>query len=165
MDDNSDDKYNGDGVDDGSININGGDGKRIVKCGDDEGGGGVDTNGGSDPDFGDDKSKCEWRCSGDAAVDDGNSNNDGNPNDGGGIDTNDTDCEGDDADIDGDNNDNAADGDKSAGDGNDANDGSNDEGGGGNDNRCSHTDGIAKDGGSDDGNDKDDIDFWRWWWC
>ena len=118
---------------------------------------GVDINGGSDPDFGDDKTKVS--CSDDTAGDDGNSNDDGGPNDGGGVDTNDNDCDGDDTDTDGDNNDNVADGDENNGDGNEADDGSNDEGGGSNDEGGDNADGDAKYGGRDDCDDRDDIDF------
>ena len=68
MDGDSGDKNNGDGVDDGGDDVNWGDGENIVDCsehkdvgsdgvGDDS----VDTDGGSDPDFGDDKTKVGCR--------------------------------------------------------------------------------------------------------
>ena len=118
--------------------------------GDSIGDGGVNTNGGSDPDFGDDKTKVGY--SDDTADDDGNSNNDSGPNDGGGVDTNDNDYDGDDADTDSDNDDNVADGDKNDSDGNEAGNGSFEERGGGND------EGDDKDGGRDYYG-IDDIDF------
>ena len=63
---------------------NWGDGENIVDCGEakDAGGdsigdGGLDTNGGINPDFRDDKTKVG--CSDNTAGDDGNSNDDGGP--------------------------------------------------------------------------------------
>ena len=126
--------------------------ENIVDCGEDKdvsgdsiGDCGVDINDGSDPDFGDDKTKVD--CSGNTAGNNGNSKDDGGPNDGGGVDTNDNNCDGDDADTDGDNDNNVADGDKNDGDGNET-----DKGG-------DNTEGEGKDGGRDDCDDKHDIDF------
>ena len=133
---------------------NRGDGKGMVEFsgGNSIGDGDVDTNGGSDLDFRDGKTKVD--CSDNKAGDDGNSNDDGGPNDGGGVDTNDNNCVRDNADTDGDNKD-VADGDKNDDDGNDTDAGSNDEGGGGNDEGGNSADGDATDGGIDDGDYKD----------
>ena len=89
MDGDSGDKKNGDAVDDDGSDANWGDGENIVNCGEDKvggdsiGDGGVDTNDGSDPDFGDDKTKVGY--SDDTADYDDNSDNDGGPNNGGGV--------------------------------------------------------------------------------
>ena len=156
----SSNENNCDGVDDGGVNIkfdddaNCGDFESILDSGEDKNSlgdsiddGGVDTNGGSDPDFG--YGKTRVGCSDNAAGNDGNSNDDGS-----GIDTNDNDCDKDDSDIDGDNDD---------GDGNDADGGSNGGGGGGNDEGGDNVDSDAKDGCRDidviDFDLEDDIDF------
>ena len=159
LDGDSDDSNNGDGVDD-DVNINGrdytnrgyGEGINEFCGGNSIGVGDVDTNGGSDLDFGDGKTKVD--CSDNKAGDDGNSNDDGGPNDSGGVDTNDNNCVRDNADTGGDNKD-VADGDKNDDDGNDTDASSNDEGGGGNDEGGNSADGDARDGGIDDGDDKD----------
>ena len=156
MDGDSGDKKKDDAVDDDGSDANWGDGENIVNCGEDKvggdsiGDGGVDNNGGSDPDFGDDKTKVGY--SDDTADYDDNSDNDGGPNDGGGVNTNDNDYDGDDADTDGGNDDNVDDGDKNDTNGNEADRWSTEERWGGND------EDDDKDSSRDD-YDIDDIDF------
>ena len=79
-DNDSGEKNNSDCVDGDDANC--GDGESIVDCGEDKDDGGdgtgdvvVDTKGGCDPDFGDDKTKAG--CSDNTAGDEGNSDNDG----------------------------------------------------------------------------------------
>ena len=162
MDDDSGESINGDDGDDANCSES----ESIFDCADDKDGAGgdrigdgdVDINGSSDPNFRDDKTKVGRNAN--AAVNDGNAIDDGGPNDGVGVDTNDNGCAADDAGTDGDNNDDVGDGDKNDGDVNGADGGSNDGEGGGNDGG-DNADGDSKDGGRDDGDDKDDIDFER----
>ena len=173
-----------DGAYDGNdVNINGGDnatcvdGENIVNCCDDKDGGddgdiiddsGFGTDG--DRDFEDDKTKAD--CREDTAGDDGISNDNGGPNYGGCVNTNDNDFGGDGTDSDGDNNNNNnnnknnnnnndnnnnnnnhdVDVDKNDGDENDADDVSNNEGG-------ENADSDDKDDARDDDDNKDHIDF------
>ena len=144
--------------------VNWGDGENIVDCGEDRDAGGdsigdsgLDTNGGINPDFRDDKTKVG--CSDNTAGDDGNSNDDVGPNDVGVAGTNDNNCDANEADTDGGNNGNVVGGDKNDGDGNEAAGGSNAKGGGGNEEGGDNSHGDAKDSGRDDSDDKDNIDF------
>ena len=75
--------------------------------------------------FGDDKAKVGWGDN--TAVDDGNSNDGCGPNEGGAVDANDNDYNGDNTNTGDDNNDNIADENKNDGDGIEANGGSNDK--------------------------------------
>ena len=124
-----DSKEHGGSNDEGNENVDDGDGKSKVDCDDDKDGDsgssniwdgaddgeGVNVNaendvncGGSacDGDFGNnvatnpDLRHCIIHCSDNGALDDGNSNNYGGPNDSGGVDTNDNDYDGDNADTD-----------------------------------------------------------------
>ena len=143
----------------GGDNVNCGDGESIVGCCNNKDGGGSDsivdvgagTNGGSNPDFWDRKSKVSG--SEDTAGNDGNCHDGPGPNNGGDVNANDNDCDEDGADADGSNSNNGADEDKNCGDEDDFDVGSNDEGG-------DNVDGDDKDSGTnDDDDDKDYLDI------